>query len=106
VKVIVTPQAEHDLDEIGAYIARDNRKAAVRILTVIRTRLRRLRKFPRAGQALGLLDHPDLRRIVFGNYLIVHALSRDAVIIVRILHGARDLETALRDTANQPDESE
>ena len=67
-KVIVTSQAERDLNEIGAYIAADNRRAAVRVLTAIRARIRRLARFPLAGPLIAIERRPELRRVVWRNY--------------------------------------
>lgn len=45
----------------------------------------------------GLADLRSRTLKAFGNYVVVYRVRSDAVEIVRVLHGARDLEQVLRD---------
>jgi len=40
-------------------------------------------------------EHHDLRRKVFGRYLIVYRLDENTIKVVRIIHGARDYDAIL-----------
>lgn len=89
-------RAEHDLDEIFAYVAADSLSAAERLIVRLEAAEERLGEYPQLAAArdefrLGLRIWP------IGSYLILYRTSPDAVEIIRILHGARDLGEALED---------
>jgi toxin ParE1/3/4 len=88
------PQAVLDADEIWMSIAVDSEGAADRLLTRIYDAEQRLADFPQMGR-----ERPDIasdaRSWAVGNYLILYRIAPDAVEIMRILHGARDLGEAL-----------
>jgi plasmid stabilization system protein ParE len=95
--VRLLPTAEQDFSQIVLFVAEDNRRAATRLLNKIETKLVQLEKFPALG---GIPSDPDLaavgyRFLVVGNYLIFYTLEPGAVIIHRILHGARDYRQLL-----------
>ena len=86
----VTDTAQGDLLEIWSFIARDNPKAADKLLTTITKQFDKLLKFPEIGrQRNELLLH--LRSIAVKNYVIFYQLTDKYVEIVRVLHGGRDI---------------
>jgi toxin ParE1/3/4 len=86
--------ADADLDSIWLYIAADSIPAAERQIQRIEAAERRHSEFPEPGPARPDL-HPDLRSWTVGNYLLFYRIDPDAVTIVRVVHGARDLPAAL-----------
>lgn len=92
----LTDQAELDLVEIGAYIARDNEQAAQRLIERVLVKCQSIAENPRLGRARDEL-RPGLRSLCVGNYLIFYRLMNSAVQVVRVLHGARDLESLFND---------
>ena len=89
-QVIFTVQAEHDLEEIGDYIAADNPSRAVSFVQELRAHCAKIAAAPLAYAARPELGD-DIRGCTHGRYLILFQPARDAVLIVRILHGSRDL---------------
>lgn len=92
--VLRRPEAESDLDEIWWYIAQDNPHNADRLLDRIQERCLALADFPQMGTSrddlkAGLRSHP------VGNYLIFYFPLTDGIDIVRVLYGARDVESLL-----------
>jgi toxin ParE1/3/4 len=75
-----------DLDEIFAYIARDNRKAAARLVARIEQTAARIAEMPYMGEAT---RKSRFRRFPVGNYLIVYEVEEQEVIIHYVRHGAR-----------------
>jgi toxin ParE1/3/4 len=75
-----------DLDEIFAYIAKDNRQAAARIVARIEQATARIAEQPYLG---GPTRHSRFRRFPVGNYLIVYEVVSNEVIIHYVRHGAR-----------------
>jgi len=92
--VVLTPSAESDLDDIWLAIARDNRLAADRLLKRIGEKLQRLSVFPEMGSPRPEVA-PTARLLIEGNYLILYEASPTHVVVVRVLHGARDLTDLL-----------
>jgi toxin ParE1/3/4 len=89
-----SPEAEADLIEIAAYIARDNRERAHGFVDELEARCADLIAFPDSGRARPELA-PDLRSKPHGRYVIFYTAGIEAVRIERILHGARDVEAEL-----------
>jgi toxin ParE1/3/4 len=87
-----TRMADADLDSIWLYIADDSVSAAEQQIQHIESAEQRLAQFPELGPARPDL-HPDLRSWIVGSYLILYRIDPDAVTVVRVLHGARDLPT-------------
>jgi toxin ParE1/3/4 len=89
-----TPQAVLDADEVWTSIAVDSESAADRLLTRIYDAEQRLAEFPHMGRERPDIA-PDARSWGVGAYLILYRIAPDAVEVIRILHGARDLGEAL-----------
>jgi len=90
-QVIRSPQAEEDLAEIWIFVAENNLEAADRLLDRINEKARSLLQFPEMGRDRSDLA-PSLRSIPEGNYMIFYRIAGDDIEIVRVLHGARDIE--------------
>ncbi len=86
--------ARRDLDSIIDYIAEDNPAAAENVFRAIVATARRLAEFPGIGHAVRL---PDTREFAVTGlpYLIVYQATADAVTVLAVFHGARDLARAL-----------
>lgn len=93
----LSPLAEEDLIEIGAYIARrsGSRETARRFLQKIMAACDRLAVFPELGQLRTELATGRYRSFSIGHYVIYYRPVVDGIRVARILHGARDHETLL-----------
>lgn len=85
-----TPETEEDLLSIWRYIAPDNEVAADRILDTIYEKCALLADNPLLGQARPDIA-PQLRHFVVGRYLILYRETEDGILIVRVIHGSRDM---------------
>ncbi|MBV8209937.1 MAG: type II toxin-antitoxin system RelE/ParE family toxin [Burkholderiaceae bacterium] len=97
-----SPLAEADLEGIGDYIAADNPSRAVSFISEVRMHCERIERNPRAYRTRLELGK-GIRSCAHGNYLILFTMVDAAVLIVRILHGARDLRRALEDEPPEDD---
>lgn len=88
-------QAEEDIVTIAAYIARDSLSAAANWLDKLEETLELLASQPYLGQAVDGI-RPGLRRLTQGNYLLFYEPRDDGIVLVRVLHGARNIEDLLR----------
>jgi toxin ParE1/3/4 len=103
VRILRRLKAAQDAEEIADSIAKDSLVAALRFLKNTESTLEDLATFPGAGSPFES-DHPELanlrfRRVKgFPNHVIFYVEHTDAIEVVRILYGARDLDTELRRT--------
>lgn len=92
-----TAAAEADLESIGDYIAEDNPLAAIRMVMDIRDHCRRIASAPAIGRARPEFGM-DMRSLSVSPYVIVYRIEKPGrVIVVRIVHGARDLPRLMRE---------
>jgi len=85
-----TDQAREDLIGIWSYIADDDPDAADRFLDEIDEVCGTLAGAPRAGRVREELSG-DLRSLPVGNYVIFYRPHGDGIVVIPVLHGARDL---------------
>ncbi len=82
-----------DYEEIWDYIAKDDSRAADRLISAFEQKLRLLATMPALGK--GEFDlAPNLRSFPVGNYLLFYREVADGIQLVRALHGARDIASA------------
>jgi toxin ParE1/3/4 len=86
-----TEAARTDLRTLHAYIARDSRVYARRVVERLRKAVERLQVFPESGTRVIEWDRPDLREVVVGNYRAVYRYREQIVEILAVLHAARNL---------------
>ena len=85
------PLAEADILEIWDYIADDSLTAADRWVDHLDEQFRVLATQPSMGRARDELA-PDVRSFPFGRYVIFYMPLDDGIDVVRVLHGARDVD--------------
>ena len=93
--VLRTAQANSDLLEIWQYIAEDNLAAADELLDKIAGACQKLAANPLIGRSREELA-PSLRSLPAGNYVIFYKPIRDGIVVIRVLHGSRDLPGLFR----------
>ena len=91
--ILKRPRALLDLAEIWSYIAEDSVTHADRFTARIDKTFRLLSRRPGVGRTR-LELYPNLRSFVVGKYVVFYLPLKNGVDIIRVLHGARDIETA------------
>lgn len=88
-KIIFSPQAIADLEEVVRHIARDDPATAIRIGNALIDRVEILENFPLIGSPYS--KRPGVRKLVSRPYLIFYRprLEKNFVDILRYWHGAR-----------------
>jgi toxin ParE1/3/4 len=86
----VTESARTDLREIRAYIAMDNPAAARRVIERLRAQARKLAQTPGMGRSRKDL-RPDLFSFPVGRHILFYRPQAGGIVLVRVIHGARDL---------------
>ena len=84
-------RAIEDLKEIVEYISRDSKAYAQSFALQIREKVDRLGTFPESGPVIPEDRSSSIRQITVGNYRVLYRHSKANVIIVTIVHGARDI---------------
>jgi len=87
--VRLTKPARGELDSAVAYLRRESPRAADAMHLAVERAIGSLADFPNRGRAAELAGTREL--IVRGTpYIIVYAVERDAVLILRIRHKSQD----------------
>ena len=86
--LVIQPEAEADLIEIGDYIARDNRVAAQQLIERIQQKSALITHYPELGQERGDISD-GLLHFPVGQYLILYRARATTLEIVRVIHTAR-----------------
>jgi toxin ParE1/3/4 len=94
---IRSPQARSDLQEIWRYVATDSGSLDVadRLIDSITDRFALLASFPNIGRARDVDLRSGLRTFPVGEYVIFYRIQKEDVVILRVLHGSRDIEGLL-----------
>lgn len=95
--VSFTEAAETDLDEIWEYVAERSIDAADRILAEVHSTCVLLAQNPGIGHAREDLTERPLKFISAFSYLIVYDPETSPLQIIAVLHGARDVESLMKD---------
>lgn len=97
-----TPQTRRDLFELADYIARDSLDSAERFLDAAEAAFQLLASTPELG-TLCEFRSPQAAGIrmwairSFENYVVFYRSLKDGVEVVRVIHGARDMEAIFTD---------
>ncbi|MGZ3341134.1 MAG: type II toxin-antitoxin system RelE/ParE family toxin [Reyranella sp.] len=89
-KVVLSRNAERDLEAIGDWIAQDNPARAVSFVAELVKSCKSIGKTPRGFPLVDRSRDLRLRRRVYGDYLIFYDVGTTSVEILHVLHGARD----------------
>jgi toxin ParE1/3/4 len=88
--IVRRARAEEDLIEIWSYVATFSESAADRLLDRFQRHWELLATQPYSGAAREDIA-PGLRHVVVGEYLTLYRVTEEAVVIVRVIHGRRNL---------------
>ena len=92
----LSPRCIEDISEISRYIGQDNPLAAARLVEQFQKAFRRLARNPQSGRARSDL-RAGPRQVLVRPYLVLYPETDDGVLIVRCVHGRRNLPTIVID---------
>ena len=95
-KYCISRKADTDIERICDYLGADNPDAADRLDQEIHRAIQLIAKFPGMGHS-----RPDVKdkRYLFkavGNCVIAYRLEKKELVVVRVVHGARDFRSLFR----------
>ncbi len=96
-RLLLSPRVPGDLEEIADYIAQDSPRQAVRVLRLLHERMREIARQPQLYRLRPELGS-EARIASMGNYIILFRIRGQTVRIERVLHGGRDLLSALTES--------
>ena len=90
----LAPRAETDLDDIWSFVAKESGSLEIanRLIDTLTDRFFMLAGFPYVGRARDDDFGPGCRSVAVGEYVIVYCVENVDVLILRVVHGRRDLE--------------
>ena len=90
----VASRAEADLDDIWFYVARESGSIEIanRLIDTITDRFFVLANFPYIGRSRDEDFGSGCRSVTVGEYVIVYCVENEDALILRVVHGRRDLE--------------
>jgi toxin ParE1/3/4 len=89
VRILWSPEAEKDLEDIRRYIARHSPRAARSFTGRIVAAVNKLRDFPESGGVVEELHDAAVREIFVGMYRIIYEVNRPIIRVLAVHHGAR-----------------
>jgi toxin ParE1/3/4 len=89
--IIRSKISRRDYEEIWQYVAQDNSFAADQLIQEFEHRLALLVRMPQMGRLEEDLA-PRLRSVSVGSYLLYYIPIENGIQLVRVLHGARDID--------------
>jgi len=92
-RIHLAPEAEADLESIWLYVATESasNETADTLIDRLLGRLSLLPSHPYLGRSRTDEFGPGTRSLAAGEYVIVYAIQREEIQILRIVHGRRDL---------------
>lgn len=97
-RVRITRLARSDIRSVFDYLESVVGTGKAREISAeIRERCVGLSRMPERYQMLAGFEDAGLRRRVYRDYLIVYRIIRGQVEVIRVLHGASDIEAHLKD---------
>jgi toxin ParE1/3/4 len=92
----LTIEADRDLDQIWVYIAENNFDAADRVGKEIQAEIQKLAAQPGMGHWHAELRDATHRVWKINSYLIIYRFDDAELVVLRVIHGARDIGSMIR----------
>lgn len=96
-RVRITRTTERDLEEAWAFIAQDSPEEAEKFIRRLEEQIDTLERYPE--RCLLIPENEMLgtryRHLIYGNYRTVFRVAGKTVYVLRVVHGARLLDTSM-----------
>ena len=89
-RVIWSPSALEDADDIAAFIARDSVDHAALFVTRLFEAAEQIATHPQSGRVVPELGDSERREVFVGPYRLMYRMDGEDIWIVAVVHGARD----------------
>jgi len=89
--IIWTEPAVNDLQSIFEYISSDSEYYARIFIGKIIQKAEEVIDFPQIGRVVPEYNEPNIREVFHQNYRIIYRIEPEAILILTVIHGRRDL---------------
>ena len=90
-KIEWTQPAVSDMEMIRDYIAKDSKLYALRFVERVFEALEKASVFPNSGRIVPEAEDNNIREILFYSYRIMYRVKVEKILVLTIIHGARDV---------------
>ena len=90
-QLIWTESALEDAQNIKQFISRNSPIYAEYYIDRLIQEVEKLRGFPKMGRIVPEMSSNDLRELIFDNYRIIYLVEKKKVVVVKVIHGRRNL---------------
>ncbi|KXF78960.1 hypothetical protein ATN84_04180 [Paramesorhizobium deserti] len=91
-RVELAAKAESDLRDIALFIAADNPARAMSFYEELETACLELARFPERFQVIHSSDGAEIRRRVYGKYVILYRFFKIRIVVLRVVRGSINLD--------------
>lgn len=95
-KIQWTEPAVEDPEAIRDFIARDSDHYAAQFVERVLEAVDSLSESPKRGRKVPEAGRQDIRELLFGNYRIMYRVESERVLLLAVIHGARNLNRQAR----------
>jgi len=92
-RVVWSPAALQDVEDIAEYIARDSSRYASAVVSKILAVARGLRQFPTRGRIVPEFADPAIRETFVYTYRLIYRVKDREVTVAAVIHGKRLLDS-------------
>jgi toxin ParE1/3/4 len=90
-KIEWTQPALLDLESIRDHISRDSECYAARFIEKFIEAVESLKNLPKIGRFVPEAEEENIREVLLHNYRIIYRVENNRILVLTIVHGARDL---------------
>jgi toxin ParE1/3/4 len=99
IRILFSPRAEADLDEIWEFTARRwDKSQAERYIRGLRSAVESLSENPHRGSDCDAI-RPGYRELLAGSHVVFYRITGSELSVIRILHQSMDVDTLFDDAA-------
>ncbi|GAB1580583.1 type II toxin-antitoxin system RelE/ParE family toxin [Phyllobacterium phragmitis] len=97
-RVELAAKAENDLRDIALFIAADNPARAIGFYEELEAACLELAKFPERFQVINSSEGMEIRRRVYGKYVILYSVFKIRIVVLRVVRGSINLNALFNES--------
>jgi plasmid stabilization system protein ParE len=89
-KIIWSENAVQDIEQISEFISKDSSDRAALFVGRLIDVTEKLSQYPNSGRIIPEVKKEEYREVIYGAYRIMYKLEPNQVLILAVIHSARD----------------
>jgi plasmid stabilization system protein ParE len=90
VKIVWSENALQDNEQISEFIRKDSSDRAALFVSRLIDATEKLSQYPNSGRVIPEVKKDEYREVIYGAYRIMYKLAAREVLILAVIHSARD----------------